>query len=767
MGLSHDIVSQLAKVVKEDKKQKTESIVYGTVKTDANGNKYVQFDGSDQLTPLSEDNQPSVESTTTNVKENDRVSVLIKNHTATVIGNISSPSVSDDDVETSISKFDIAIGEQIQANRAYFKELIADDVKLNKLSAAIISIVDLIATEAEIEDLIAGKITVTDLIADKIDADVVIADKAIVEKLQSSNIDVLSLIADKAVMEELIAKDADLNSVEAKNAYLKYANVDFANISEAAVKKIFSDYGVIKEIIISEGTVVKELVGVTIKGDLIEGNTLKADKLVVKGSDGLYYKLNFEGGTFKEGEEVPTDGLHGSTIVANSITAEKISVDDLVAFGATIAGFHIEGAVDEKPGAIYSKIKDSIDNTTEGIYLSDDGQANIGNKDNFLKFYKDKDGKYKLAISASSIKFASSGKTVEETVEETINGIEIGGRNLLCYTGELPITYDLTTGISSYGTAQPLEDTGDGVKFTVPEDGRGGISLPLIYDGTIQNGETITISFDYRGNMTDLGSFYFLQRTSPNVSVNIFPDAIVSEEEWQHYEFTFSSNYANDRICYAALLFYMGSTEAGKWIEIRKNSLKLERGNKATDWTPANEDMVSTDDLNDSTAEINRYIGEQASMMKSATDNISASVESLDQKTTEQLNILNDDIARMRKDVELKMDSESVMIEIQKTIENGTTRVDTGTGFTFNEEGLTVDKRDSAGNPISPTNTKITENGMTVNSTATGDAVLTANKDGVDAKNLHASTYLIIAGKSRFEDYQGNRIGCFWTGGGN
>ena len=144
MGISHDLLSQLAKTVKEDKKQSPESIVYGSVKTDSNGNKYVQLDGSDQLTPLSEDNQPTVDSTTTNMKDGDRVSVLIKNHTATITGNISAPSVSNDDVETSITNFDIAIGEQIQANRAYFKELIADDVKMNKLSAAIISVIDLL-----------------------------------------------------------------------------------------------------------------------------------------------------------------------------------------------------------------------------------------------------------------------------------------------------------------------------------------------------------------------------------------------------------------------------------------------------------------------------------------------------------------------------------------------------------------------------------------------------------------------------------------------
>lgn len=45
------------------------------------------------------------------------------------------------------------------------------------------------------------------------------------------------------------------------------------------------------------------------------------------------------------------------------------------------------------------------------------------------------------------------------------------------------------------------------------------------------------------------------------------------------------------------------------------------------------------------------------------------------------------------------------------------------------------------------------------------DTVLTANNTGVDAKNLHATTYLIVGVNSRFEDYDDNsRTGCFWIG---
>ena len=47
------------------------------------------------------------------------------------------------------------------------------------------------------------------------------------------------------------------------------------------------------------------------------------------------------------------------------------------------------------------------------------------------------------------------------------------------------------------------------------------------------------------------------------------------------------------------------------------------------------------------------------------------------------------------------------------------------------------------------------------------ETMLTANNQGVDAKNLTATTYLIIGGNSRMENYTENsstRTAVFWIG---
>lgn len=301
MVLSSDLTSQFAKLVNSDKSNKNskqESIVYGTV-VEYNGSKYVRIDGSGAMTPVV---------TTADTVVGERVTVMIKNHLATITGNISSPSAR-----------------------------VGDVTKLN---------------------------------TDKLD-------------------------------------------VTTANAM--YANIDFSNIGKATMEYFYATSGLIKDVTIGDTTITGKLVGVTISGDLIEGNTIVAEKLVVKGTDGLYYKLNTDGVNV-ESEQTDYNSLNGQIIKAQSITASKIAVDDLVAFDATIGGFNITD------NSIYSGTKSSVTNTTRGIYLDNDGQIALGDSTNFLRYYRTQNGAYRLEISADSVVFNSgvSAATIEDTVNSAI-----------------------------------------------------------------------------------------------------------------------------------------------------------------------------------------------------------------------------------------------------------------------------------------------------------------------------------------------------------
>ena len=171
----------------------------------------------------------------------------------------------------------------------------------------------------------------------------------------------------------------------------------------------YAQSGLIKDVTIGDATITGELVGVTISGDLIKGNTIVAEKLVIKGSDGLYYKLNTDGMTVEK-EQTDYNSLNGQVIRAKSITATKIDVKDLVAFGATIGGFKIG------QDSIYSGVKESVGNTTRGIYMDNDGQFVFGDASQYVKFYRVSEGKYKLAIAVEDLFIGS--KSVAESIED-------------------------------------------------------------------------------------------------------------------------------------------------------------------------------------------------------------------------------------------------------------------------------------------------------------------------------------------------------------
>ncbi len=430
MSLSNELISQFVKATKDNNKTSTEATVNGTV-VEYGGKTYVKLDGSDLLTPVR---------TTTDVKPDERVTVMIKDHTATITGNMSSPSARTDDVKDvidQITEFEIIVAhkvttEELEAVNAYIETLRSDLIAVDKLEAVSAEIDELVAKFADVEYLSAKDIEAITATIEKLEARVGEFTDLSAEQLEALHAEIGSLkgyTADFVYVsaEVLEAMNAKIKDLDVENLDTKYANIDFANIGEAAIEKLFTESGIIRDIIVSEGKITGELVGVTIKGDLIEAGTLKADKLVVKGSDGIYYKLNIEAGAVESAEVTKQElqnGLHGTAIIAKTITAEKIAVDDLVAFDATIGGFHITDS------SLYSGVKETATNVTRGIYLDKEGQISAGDNKNYLRYYKTENGEYKLEIAASSIVFSASGKNVEEVIEESMN-IEVGARNLL------------------------------------------------------------------------------------------------------------------------------------------------------------------------------------------------------------------------------------------------------------------------------------------------------------------------------------------------
>ena len=228
MDLSVDLISQFAKLTKEKEKPKSETTVYG-VTVEYEGRMYVKFDGSDLLTPVL---------TTTDMVAGERVSVLLKNHTATVTGNLSSPSARTDDMKavgtavselgSKISEFEIIISDKVTT-----KDLDAINGRIDTLVSDNVTVKQtLSAAEASIETLEADVESVNESLT---------ASNADIENLKSNKLDVTVANAKYATIESLTATNADLNNLESTYAAFEVATANRLSVTEGDISKLKTD----------------------------------------------------------------------------------------------------------------------------------------------------------------------------------------------------------------------------------------------------------------------------------------------------------------------------------------------------------------------------------------------------------------------------------------------------------------------------------------------------------------------------------------------
>lgn len=571
MGLSNELITQFAKLTNVKKEDK-EATVKATYIKKVNGVDYVRLDGSDILTPVK---------TTVDAEAGDKVSVLIKEHAATIMGNISSPSARATVVENlkdevdeygnTIQRLDTTViqqGSSIIQMDAHINQqqttINQHDTKINQQGDMIVSIDNTIIQQGNSIDSINNTLVEHDnhitSIGNTIDTQGNIItqhnnvlsqhDNRITQNantiVQQGNVinqqgDNITSMNNKIIQQDnIINQQGDnissinniimqhdnlinlhnneinvansniqilnsgftiengvltglssiiVNDLTTNKLTASYAKIDFSNIGIAAIQKLFADSGIIRDLVVQQGHITGELVGVTIKGDLIESNTLKADKLVVKGSDGLYYKLNIDGidnistsqaakfvlldakpsnwdTNWKDyyiisnneyvhvsGDTAPTwnsntyyklkpeyeSGLDGTNIVAKTITADKVSVNDLVAFGATIGGFEIG------QHSIHSVGKTSVQSLAQGLYMDDSGQFSLGDDENYVVYEIDpQTGESSLTISADDIYLGKKQRYItdelDEIRDEVTTYLHIESSNGLCFKNNLVST---------------------------------------------------------------------------------------------------------------------------------------------------------------------------------------------------------------------------------------------------------------------------------------------------------------------------------------
>lgn len=329
-----------------------------------------------------------------------------------------------------------------------------------------------------------------------------------------------------------------------------------------------------------------------------------------------------------------------------------------------------------------------------------------------------------VSLDVASLKIKSSSVATQLNVGNAINDIKVGGTNLW-------VLSDIITGYESNGNIIGDDAQHKTRQSLVATNG----AAELVYQCWNPN----KISNDSNTNRVaffDTNGSYITSYQVDKLNGQTYQKQLIKIPENAVY-------MRLGAIC--GVSSYDGSIK-----------IKFELGNKATDFSPAPEDTESDITILESET---KTLKESVTSLQLGADSINASVKSLEETVVNTTNGLANDISSIQNQVNLAMTSDDVKIEIQKEISKGANKVSTSTGFTFDDNGLKVSKSDSE------MSTQITEDGMTVY--RNDEAVLTANNQGVDAKNLRATTYLIIGSNSRMEDFTCNndkRTGCFWIG---
>ena len=105
----------------------------------------------------------------------------------------------------------------------------------------------------------------------------------------------------------------------------------------------------------------------------------------------------------------------------------------------------------------------------------------------------------------------------------------------------------------------------------------------------------------------------------------------------------------------------------------------------------------------------------------------------------------------------MEQSAESIYLAVEKIQTDGTTKLKTGMGYTFDDRGLQIARQGQQMKNL------LDNTGMYV--TRQGQTVLQANDKGVLATDVTVNNYLIVGDHARFEDYGQGRTACFYLEG--
>lgn len=468
---------------------------------------------------------------------------------------------------------------------------------------------------------------------------------------------------------------------------------------------------------------------------------------------------------------IRADGIESSvTSVSNRVTQNELAIDTKAqVFKTTPTVPYYENDVYITNGQVYV----CTNERTEGSYTASDWtiQVNTENLVTSTQFSQTIDqvninvttatntansassaasAAQSTADSASSA--ASAAQTTANTANNKIDNLKVGGRNITLGTTEWFTTFNGAYQCTC--TAERVEDSsvpsGYAIKYAISPTVQGGNAAGVYYtkeymvanDLTkMTEGETYTISYYIKA---DTNTTMRTDTMAENQTVVSRSDVDVTTS-WQRKYCTFIWDRTNK----VTMSLY---TNSGIATNYYISSIKLEKGNVPTDWTPAPEDTLGAiDDVNSALNDTNSAIEGLSSEVDTKLDTQYQEITEMfdGYATTEVTDSLDERMAQNESSISTNSQD---IADIQ---ENGVSRVVTTTGYTFDNLGLHITRTGAK------TSSLYDETGITITdqTSAVASELFFAGFDNslnesiVRSKNITVDKYLVIGNHLRVENY--------------
>ena len=243
---------------------------------------------------------------------------------------------------------------------------------------------------------------------------------------------------------------------------------------------------------------------------------------------------------------------------------------------------------------------------------TDDTTANGVKNDLKNNYYTKTQTDAQIKVSSDSIT-----STVKKEITTEVGKINVGGRNLLMNTRDFGGNKWILVGTST----PPVYDT-DGMYYIGVVDTWSNYAKQII---NIDPGEYIISLYAKSSKQAVLEI-----KDDSSIHNHVIGNITVSSNTWEKYTLSFKNTYATYPFMFTLLTRQNTST-----IYVKK--IKLEKGNKATDWSPAPEDMATADSL----ADVNNSLTDTTNDLQSSINSTNKNLQDIQNNQNEVYEIVS------------------------------------------------------------------------------------------------------------------------------